>query len=166
MNQPSLPTKSKIAAWIMITVGIICAITLILFLIFGISIKMTRSYILSESPLFAGFLMILLAPSIYLISPSLLGGQGGGFLLFLPYFLIAILFALFGFLLLKRKKWVWWAALFFLIIEIFFITYQLILAYPGENIFIYFNPSFYISGVLIILLALDKNNYLKELAKS
>jgi hypothetical protein len=166
MNQSSLPIKTKIVAWIMILIGAICSISLLFFLIFSISIKMTHSYALQESHLFAGLLMALLTPIIYLISPSLLGNQSESFLLFLPYFLIAVLFIISGFILLKEKKWAWWVSLFFLIIEVFFVTYQLILTYPGENAFICSNPSLYISGILIILLILDKNNYLKQLAKS
>ena len=168
MNQSPLPIKSKIVAWTMIIIGAICSISLVLFLMVSILIQITHSYTLYEAPTFAGFLMILLVPTIYLISPALLGTAEAGIFLssykyapILPYLFIPTLFVLFGFSLLKRKRWAWWGALSFLIINIWFVTYQLILAYPGENVFIYRNPSFYISGVLLILLLLDKNNYWK-----
>lgn len=164
MNQPPLPTKTKIASWAMIVIGSISLFPLLLYLLVVFFAELTQFYILSESPLFAGLLYILLLPSIYLISPALFGEHAGNFLFnsqyapFFPYLFLSILFIFFGLSLLKRKRWSWWGTIFFLIIEIFFVTYQLILAYLGQNTFISFNPSLYISGILIILLVLDKNN--------
>lgn len=165
MNQPSLPTKTKIAAWTMILIGSISLFSLLLYLLVVFFAELLQFYILSESPLSAGLLYILLLPSIYLISPALFGEQAGNFLFnspyapFFSYLFLSILLIFFGLSLLKRKRWSWWGTIFFLLVEVWFITYQLILAFPGENAFIDRNPSLYISGILLILLTLDKKNY-------
>lgn len=171
MNQSFLPAKTKFVAWAMIIIGVISGSSLLLGILFSIYANVTKSYaLLFETTIGA----ILLMPSAFLISGDILSGPVGGVYPLLPYFLFTIILILLGFSFFKRKSWAWWGTLSFLIIEICYVTYRtykIILDYPATSAFgdilnPIFNPTLYISGILIILLVLDKNNYLKQLAKS
>lgn len=136
---------------IMILIGLICVVSLSVFLVINLIFKATGCYGCYENPFIAGFSMILLIPSIYLISPVMLMGTATNATSVLLYGVIPILFIVVGGLLLKRKRWTWWVALVFLITEICFITYG--------NLLIYKNPSLYISVIILILLFLDRKSF-------
>jgi len=139
MEKISLPIKTKIAAWIMILMGIIGGIFVALLT------YLLSSWHLGTNP------------------PSEQEKRIEMLRTFLPY---VILLFLPGFFLLKRKKWAWWFAIFSAVISdvIYFIsspffneiTYPIFYGYP-QRMMLLFIPF----SIVLILLFLDRKNFFK-----
>lgn len=170
-----LPVKTKIVAWGMVIIGIVCAISILIYLIVNIYFRTIECYSCYKSQPIAIFFGILLAPGFYLL-PSLYGlppdieavvTLSSVFLLesflilFLHIIFLSILVIFFGFFILKRKRWAWWGAIIFLVVQVWLMTHQL-LNFVALNIFTYFNPSLYISGIFLILLLFDRKKYFES----
>ena len=138
-QKPSLPIKTKIAAWITIISGIIGIINIIIYYKFLNILGLTWSFssidgiylfsIRQANPIFTIFLWILML--IY----------------FIGTFFIAPVF------LLRRKKWAWWfviIGLFLSLISIFNLFYPYI---SGRDLFY--------PIALFFLLLLDRKNFFK-----
>jgi uncharacterized protein YneF (UPF0154 family) len=139
MEKVGLPIKTKVAAWIMILMGIIGGIFVALLT------YLLRSWHLGSNP------------------PSEQEKRIEMLRTFLPYVLLLFLPGLF---LLKRKKWAWWFTIFSAVLSdiIYFISspffneviYPIFYGYPHRMMLLFIPLS-----IVLILLLLDRKNFFK-----